>query len=308
MMASNSNHSTNYTKKIDQLPWQEEKIGIPDFLTSRKIKADPMLGKSIDGAVKGSIDNMAIKDSSFSTDSATCSKTSSIIDHDEKKESSEAYIQRWEREALSHFRSSAWEGQLQLCLSFYNISILILKHLSLAFALAISPNTSKIIILLWFVDVIGACKHVLRIPGQSETNFDVLYEIGYAHMRLGEYETAVKYFMGAHRIDSQRVSLRLVMRDLRRKMTLGPWRNTKRNREEVVGQSEQHKPQQDSKKACTTPPKAAWSSSIHRGPQSFILDAHEEYITFQVRSSLGPQDLSSVCANRHEVGREEAVW
>ena len=83
-----------------------------------------------------------------------------------------------------------------------------------------------------------------------ETNFDVLYEIGYAHMRLGEYETATTYFMGAHRIDSQRVSLRLVMRDLRRKINTGPWQTRSGSREE-----ESSEQQQVSKKACSSEPK-----------------------------------------------------
>ncbi len=72
-------------------------------------------------------------------------------------------------------------------------------------------------------------------------------------MRLSDYETAAGFFMGAHRIDSQRVSLRLSMRDLRRRIQTGPWRNKKRTRLDrgavaAAGcpvKSEQQKPQQD---------------------------------------------------------------
>ena len=53
-------------------------------------------------------------------------------------------------------------------------------------------------------------------------------------MRLEENETAAKYFLAAHRIDSKRVSLRLVMGDLRRKMQTGPWRNNSKRRRAVV--------------------------------------------------------------------------
>lgn len=100
-------------------------------------------------------------------------------------------------------------------------------------------------------DIIPVCKKVLRIPGQSATNFDVLYEIGYAYMRLGECEKAAKYFMAAHRIDSKRVSLRLVMGDLREKMLTGPWRNPKRRRS-VDDDDVLNLPLQASKKTCSS--------------------------------------------------------
>ena len=74
-------------------------------------------------------------------------------------------------------------------------------------------------------DVVQAGLKVLQVPSQTETNFDVLYEVGYAYMRLSMYDTSALYLQKAHRIDSQHVSLKLVMRDLRRKVTTGPWRN-----------------------------------------------------------------------------------
>lgn len=72
-------------------------------------------------------------------------------------------------------------------------------------------------------DVVLACKRVLLVPGQSNTNFDILFETGYAYMRMKEYKTAEKYFKGAHLIDSQRVPLRLAIGELRSKITSGPW-------------------------------------------------------------------------------------
>ena len=60
--------------------------------------------------------------------------------------------------------------------------------------------------------------------------------MGYAHMQLNDYETAATYFMGAHRIDSQRVSLRLVMLELRRKIKMGLCRR-KRSWGEVAAPS-----------------------------------------------------------------------
>lgn len=77
-------------------------------------------------------------------------------------------------------------------------------------------------------DVIYACEKVLEFPGQSTTNFDVLYEAGYAHMRLEEYESAYTYFMNAHKINSKRIHLRMAIADLRRKARMGPCRKRSR--------------------------------------------------------------------------------
>jgi tetratricopeptide (TPR) repeat protein len=73
-------------------------------------------------------------------------------------------------------------------------------------------------------DVIQACEKVLEVPGQSETNFDVLFEMGYAHMKRHDYRNAIAYFKVAHGIDSKRVPLKLALIDLRTRMRSGSWR------------------------------------------------------------------------------------
>lgn len=80
-------------------------------------------------------------------------------------------------------------------------------------------------------EVIPACTKVLDVPGQSETNGDVLFKLGYAFMRLGDYDGAADNFVRSHRIDGRRIALRLAMLDLRRLMrspTRGP--NRRRSR------------------------------------------------------------------------------
>jgi hypothetical protein len=72
---------------------------------------------------------------------------------------------------------------------------------------------------------------VLSVNGQSQTNYDVLFQIGYALMRLGDYVSAAKHFLQAHRIDSRPIALRLAMFDLRTTITTIPGR--KRSREEA---------------------------------------------------------------------------
>jgi hypothetical protein len=60
--------------------------------------------------------------------------------------------------------------------------------------------------------------NVLDVPGQWETNGGVLFKIGYASKRLGDYDGAVDYFVWLHRIDGRRIALRLAMQDLRARM------------------------------------------------------------------------------------------
>ncbi|KAL3779254.1 hypothetical protein ACHAW5_002945 [Stephanodiscus triporus] len=64
-------------------------------------------------------------------------------------------------------------------------------------------------------EVITACRKVLDVPGQSETNYHVLFRMGYASMRLGDYESAADYFVRANRIDGRWIALRLAMQELR---------------------------------------------------------------------------------------------
>lgn len=52
----------------------------------------------------------------------------------------------------------------------------------------------------------------------------MLYQLGYAYLRLEDFEIAAKYLSCAARIDSKNVSLRLVMGELKRRVTTGPWR------------------------------------------------------------------------------------
>jgi len=73
-------------------------------------------------------------------------------------------------------------------------------------------------------DVVYTCTKILDIPGQSETNYDVLFQMGYASMRLGDYGIALEHFMRAHRIDSRRVALRLAICDLRMMIAMRPFR------------------------------------------------------------------------------------
>jgi len=79
-------------------------------------------------------------------------------------------------------------------------------------------------------DVVYHCMKVLSIPAQSEINYDVQFQIGYASMRLGDYSSAAKYFLRAYQIDSRHVALRLAMLDLRTTITTRPYQ--KRTREE----------------------------------------------------------------------------
>jgi hypothetical protein len=72
---------------------------------------------------------------------------------------------------------------------------------------------------------------VLSFPGQSEINYGVQFQIGYASMRLGDYVSAAKHFLQAHRIDSRPIALRLAMVDLRTTITTKPCR--KRSRDEA---------------------------------------------------------------------------
>ena len=65
------------------------------------------------------------------------------------------------------------------------------------------------------IEVITACRKVLDVPGQSETNYHVLFRMGYASMRLGDYESAADYFVRANRIDGRWIALRLAMQELR---------------------------------------------------------------------------------------------
>ena len=78
--------------------------------------------------------------------------------------------------------------------------------------------------------VINAAKKVLQIPGQA-TNFNVLFQLGYAYMRNDEYELASTYFMDAHHINSEHVALKTAMAELRRKVMSGQWR--KRRHDEL---------------------------------------------------------------------------
>ncbi len=69
------------------------------------------------------------------------------------------------------------------------------------------------------------CRKILQVWGKSETNFDVLYKIGHARIRLGDYKDAAAHFAVAHRIDSTQALLRLSMRELQRKIIMDSrWR------------------------------------------------------------------------------------
>ena len=67
-------------------------------------------------------------------------------------------------------------------------------------------------------DVLVPCKKVLEVPGQRESNFDISYEIGYAYMRLEEYDSAIKYLMAARRINGKSVCLRMALKTLQENM------------------------------------------------------------------------------------------
>lgn len=80
-------------------------------------------------------------------------------------------------------------------------------------------------------DVVSACDKVLSIPGQSETNNDALFLMGYASMRLEDYHSAAEHFLRAYQIDSQRIALRLAMHDLKTMIINKPYR--KRSRKDI---------------------------------------------------------------------------
>jgi hypothetical protein len=65
------------------------------------------------------------------------------------------------------------------------------------------------------VDVAYTCKKILDIPGQSESNYDALFQMGFASMRLGDYISAAEHLLKANCIDNRQVALRLAMLDLR---------------------------------------------------------------------------------------------
>ena len=64
-----------------------------------------------------------------------------------------------------------------------------------------SLNRCNVVFLL-IKDVVSACNKVLSIPGQSETNYDALFLMGYASMRLEDYHSAAEHFLRAYQIDS----------------------------------------------------------------------------------------------------------
>jgi hypothetical protein len=85
--------------------------------------------------------------------------------------------------------------------------------------------------IIFSLEVIRACTKVLDVPGQSETNGDVLFKLGYAFMQLGDYDGAADNFVLSHRIDGRRIALRLAMQYLRRRMmdpTRGPVQRRRR--------------------------------------------------------------------------------
>ena len=65
------------------------------------------------------------------------------------------------------------------------------------------------------VDVACTCKKILDIPGQSESNYYALFQMGFASMRLGDYISAAEHLLKANCIDNRQVALRLAMLDLR---------------------------------------------------------------------------------------------
>jgi hypothetical protein len=67
---------------------------------------------------------------------------------------------------------------------------------------------------LSLVDVVSTCKKILDVPGQSESNYNALFQIGYASMRLGDYISAAENFLLAQCVDNRPIALRLAMLDL----------------------------------------------------------------------------------------------
>jgi len=86
-------------------------------------------------------------------------------------------------------------------------------------------------------EVIRACNKVLEVPGQLKTNFNVLFQIGYAYMRVEQVEYAAIYFRDAYRINSHWPPLRLAIGDLKRKGRTGQWRE--RSQERVSSEQQQ---------------------------------------------------------------------
>ena len=145
---------------------------------------------------------------------------------DEDEEKKKEFIQHWEKEALKHFRNSDWEGKGDTL----DIESLASITFILFFCHKFPLTRSNIpLCLLFFLinkpisEVVIACKKVLQVQKSQAytTNFDILYEMGYAYMRLEKYELAVKFYRYAHKIDPNRIALRFAMGDLRRRVQSG---------------------------------------------------------------------------------------
>ena len=126
----------------------------------------------------------------------------------------EELIRQWEQEAHLHYKKSSWKGEslTLLCAAYHHMH-------STQFTI---PSLSQ--------DVVHACQKVLSVPGQDESTYDVLFKIGYAYMRLEEYETAARYFQAASRIDSSQTTLKFAIQELKRKAQTGPWRRQKKRK------------------------------------------------------------------------------
>lgn len=99
----------------------------------------------------------------------------------------EGQIRHWEQEVLDSFKKSTWGSE-----ELFESTLIFMWR----------TCTDQLCSLIPFSAVINAAKTVLQIPGQLTTNFNVLYQLGYAYMRTVEYELASKYFMDAHHINS----------------------------------------------------------------------------------------------------------
>ena len=143
-------------------------------------------------------------------------------------ENNEEFIRQWEQEAHLHFKKSSWKGESVTVLCNHHISSSHFTHYFI----------SK--------DVVHACQQALSVPGQDESNYEVLFKIGYAYMRLEEYETAARYFQAASRIDSTQITLKFAIQELKRKVQTGPWR--KKRKSDNDDEEEPHAKRPDTKR------------------------------------------------------------
>jgi hypothetical protein len=118
------------------------------------------------------------------------------------------YIGFWQQKALLHFTNSAYKGTFLIAKTV--MSILIYRSAHFLFI----QQTSCCVLVRHISELKSACAKILIVPGQSETNAEALFYMGYACMRLHDYSAAMEYCKLSYCIDSNRIAIRLLMYDL----------------------------------------------------------------------------------------------